>query len=124
MHIHQDAAAPAQPKNNAVEEIEKLRLLLAPNWAPLQLLCPPGLCEQFMFMGKVDGIHLYKHVDTRCYLNVDASGRTYSYSAVFSNYYPISVPEAMQRLSLDPLDGLFSAAERTALMQAIVKVRP
>jgi hypothetical protein len=123
MHIRQDAAAPAQPKNNAVEEIEKLRLLLAPNWAPLEKLCPPGLCEQFMFMGKVDGIHLYKHVDSRRYLNVDAAGCTYAYMPLTAVYYPIPVSQAMCGLSADSLDGLFSPAERAALALAIVKVR-
>lgn len=128
MHTRQDVAAPAQPKDNAgrqiaashphhIEEmaelgdpiamhaIEKVRELLAPKWAPLEKLCPPGLCEQFMFMGVVDGIHLYKHVDSRRYLNVDASGATYAYDPAICRYIPISVAAAMRSLGEDEFLG-------------------
>ena len=106
MHTRQDAAGPAQPNPNADALIEKLRESLAPFWAPLEKLCPPGICEQFMFMGQRDGIHFYKHVDTRCYLNVDAAGGTYGYDYKSSCYFPISVGAAMRSLEAGPIETL------------------
>src|ERR1035441_9577257 len=102
MHTRQGVAEPAQPNHNAAQEIdrtiEKVRELLAPNWAPLEKLCPPGLCEQFMFMGSVNGIYLYKHVDSRRYLNIDATGATYAFNPKTSGYEPIPVFAARQAL--------------------------
>lgn len=94
MHTHQGAAVPAQPNHNSDQAIQDLRAALAPHWAPLEKLCPPGLCEQFMYMGVVDGIYLYKHVDSRRYLNLDVHGDPYAYSPTSSRYYPITVAAA------------------------------
>lgn len=62
-----------------------------PDWAPLERLC--RLCresstrsrldpDEFMYMGRVVAaqrppIHLYKHVHTRRYLNLDDAGHTF-----------------------------------------------
>jgi hypothetical protein len=88
---------PAQPKNNPAQAIQKVRQLLAPNWAPLEKLLPPSACAHFMFMGNVAGIHLYKHIDTRVYLNVDQSGACYTFNPTTSNYDPIPVATALSR---------------------------
>ena len=40
----------------------------------------PELCESFMFMGRSGEIYLYKHIDTRRYLNLDAEGRCFRYT--------------------------------------------
>ena len=34
---------------------------------------------EFMFMGTVNGIHLFKHYETRHYLNVNECGTTFAY---------------------------------------------
>ncbi len=57
---------------------------IPPNaWEPLECLLSQELVGQFMFMGVfLQGnarIHLYKHTDTREYLNVDTSGQLYVY---------------------------------------------
>ena len=53
----------------------------APDWRPLENAIPPEYCEDFMFMGSAGGIVLYKHRDTRRYLNIDAAtGRFYRYA--------------------------------------------
>jgi len=44
------------------------------DWAPLELMLGPKLCECFMFMGRSGELYLYKHIDTRRYLNLDAEG--------------------------------------------------
>ncbi len=43
-----------------------------PDWRPLEGALPSEFCEDFMFMGKVSDIVLYKHSITRRYLNIDA----------------------------------------------------
>ena len=52
-------------------------------WTPLESILCPELIGQFMFMGvfRQDGvnIHLYKHIETRKYINVDTSGQSYVY---------------------------------------------
>jgi hypothetical protein len=97
MHIREDAALPALPKSNPLPES------FPTNWAPLEALCPPGLCEQFMYMGRSCGIFFYKHVDSRRYLNVDLAGLTYAYDAALNTYYRIPVSAAMLGLVQDSL---------------------
>ncbi len=43
-----------------------------PDWEPLKLVF-----GGFMFMGYCDGIRMYKHHDTRNYLNLDEHGAAY-----------------------------------------------
>jgi hypothetical protein len=51
-----------------------------PDWRPLEAVLAPQVCEDFMYMGHVGDLVLYKHRDTRQYLNIDAiTGRFYSY---------------------------------------------
>lgn len=56
------------------------------NWAPLEQMLGPKLCERFMFMGRSGTIYLYKHIDTRRYLNLDAQGQCFRY--IGNNYEP------------------------------------
>jgi len=44
---------------------------MEPNWKPLEMKVGPARCVGFMFMGRVNGINLYKHGITRTYLNLD-----------------------------------------------------
>lgn len=64
-----------------------------PQWGPLEAVSviarrspelPSFHPSEFMYMGVVrrrDGlqVHLYKHIDTRCYLNLDDDGHAYEY---------------------------------------------
>ena len=50
------------------------------DWAPLEQVLGPKLCEHFMFMGRSGELYLYKHIDTRRYLNLDAEGRCFRYT--------------------------------------------
>ena len=61
------------------------------DWAPLERVLGPQLCECFMFMGRSGELYLYKHIDTRRYLNLDAEGRCFRYTG---NEY---APEDMRR---------------------------
>jgi hypothetical protein len=52
-----------------------------PDWRPLEAVLSQEDCAGFMYMGHAGGIVLYKHSDTRRYLNIDAaSGRFYRYA--------------------------------------------
>ena len=51
-----------------------------PDWRPLEAVLAPHVCEHFMYMGNVGDLVLYKHRDTRRYLNIDAiTGRFHRY---------------------------------------------
>ncbi|MFY9531140.1 MAG: hypothetical protein WAR24_19715 [Candidatus Acidiferrales bacterium] len=50
---------------------------MAPNWKPLVAKLGKKRCVGFMFMGRVNGINLYKHGITRMYLNLDDSDECY-----------------------------------------------
>jgi hypothetical protein len=72
----------------------RLEMPEEPVWAPLEAVARlsrtscelPSFHEgEFMFMATVRNvrnklaIHLYKHIDTRCYLNLDDGGHAYAY---------------------------------------------
>ncbi len=45
-----------------------------PVWKPLEEKLGPNRCVGFMYMGRVNGVHQYKHGITRTYLNFDDLG--------------------------------------------------
>jgi hypothetical protein len=49
-----------------------------PNWKPLEDKLG-ARCQEFMFMGRMGSVNLYKHILTRRYLNLDDSGNCYVY---------------------------------------------
>lgn len=50
---------------------------MEPNWKPLVDKLGENRCAGFMFMGRRNGINLYKHGIARMYLNLDARGQCY-----------------------------------------------
>jgi|SRR5690242_10325037 len=50
---------------------------MRPNWKPLERKLGKKRCAGFMFMGRVNGVNLYKHGIARIYLNLDDFGRCY-----------------------------------------------
>jgi hypothetical protein len=69
----------------------------APDWKPLEGVLSREDCADFMFMGTTAGIVLYKHRDTRRYLNIDAeTGRFYQY--VDGDYTAISREQALEQV--------------------------
>jgi hypothetical protein len=63
------------------------------DWAPLEQMLGPNLCERFMFMGRSGTIYLYKHIDTQRYLNLDAQGQCFRYSG--NGYEPEECAKAV-----------------------------
>jgi hypothetical protein len=47
------------------------------NWKPLETRLGTARCAGFMFMGRANGINLYKHGISRTYLNLDDHGDCY-----------------------------------------------
>jgi hypothetical protein len=50
---------------------------MEPNWKPLVDKLGEKRCAGFMFMGRMNGINLYKHGIARMYLNLDDRGQCY-----------------------------------------------
>lgn len=50
---------------------------MEPIWKPLEERLGRKRCAGFMYMGRVNGINLYKHGIARIYLNLDDLGRCY-----------------------------------------------
>jgi hypothetical protein len=50
---------------------------MEPNWKPLEEKLGQERCVGFMYMGRVNGINLYKHGIARMYLNLDDLCRCY-----------------------------------------------
>jgi hypothetical protein len=51
---------------------------MEPNWKPLEKRLGAAQCSGFMFMGRVNGINLYKHGISRSYLYLDDDGNCYA----------------------------------------------
>ena len=66
---------------------------MTPDWAPLEQVLGPQLCECFMFMGQSGELFLYKHIDTRRYLNLDRKGRCFRYTG--NGYEPEELRRAI-----------------------------
>ena len=72
-----------------------------PDWRPLENAIPSDYAEEFMFIGRVGDIVLYKHRITRRYLNIDAvTGKFYRY--VNDEYIEIDRRQAFD--SVYPID--------------------
>ena len=68
-----------------------------PDWKPLEGVLSPEDCADFMYMGHVGGIVLYKHRDTRLYLNIDAvTGRFFQYND--GDYIEINREQAIEHV--------------------------
>ena len=53
---------------------------MTPNWKPLEEKLGAQRCVGFMYMGRINGINLYKHGMVRSYLNLTDSGECFSYA--------------------------------------------
>ncbi len=67
-----------------------------PVWRPLERLVRAA-AQDFMYMGHVGPIHLYKHSDTRRYLNVhEGTGGCYRYT--LDGYIPTECQKAVREV--------------------------
>ncbi|HYL99881.1 MAG TPA: hypothetical protein VEZ90_13075 [Blastocatellia bacterium] len=52
---------------------------MTPNWKPLEEKLGAQRCVGFMYMGRINGINLYKHGMVRSYLNLTDAGECFAY---------------------------------------------
>ena len=50
---------------------------MTPNWKPLEGRLGPSRCAGFMYMGRINGVNLYKHGIARLYLALDDRGQCF-----------------------------------------------
>jgi hypothetical protein len=75
------------------------------NWSPLLVRLAPGQCRGFMYIGRVGTVHLYKHIITRRYLNLDTEGNCFVWDGEgdnASNYIPADFDEQLIRVTGQP----------------------
>jgi hypothetical protein len=96
------------------------------NWEPLETRLGRKRCLGFMYMGRVNGINLYKHGITRTYLNLDDEGNCYigtgsgCYSLVDFELELKKLEETLKDLHATletPYDDVFIARKREELRQ-------
>jgi hypothetical protein len=67
--------------------------MMNPDWQVLEDMLGPERCTDFMFMGRAGDLYLYKHIDTRRYLNVAPDGACFRYTP--AGYVPVSRDDAI-----------------------------
>jgi hypothetical protein len=96
------------------------------NWKPLESRLGRKRCVGFMYMGRVNGINLYKHRITRTYLNLDDEGNCYigtgsrCYSLVDFEFELKKLEETLKNLHATletPYDDVFIARKREGVRQ-------
>lgn len=97
------------------------------DWKPLEARLGSARCVGFMFMGRVNGICLYKHGISRRYLLLDDDGRAYE-AAGREQFREIPFEEALARVEApvkdvgetleSPYDSAYIARKDAALRAA------
>ena len=76
MHFHASAVSIPMwlhhPHWNRLSARFNMEVHDEPDWHPLEAVLSRRACEDFIYMGHVGDLVLYKHRDTRRYLNIDA----------------------------------------------------
>jgi hypothetical protein len=99
---------------------------MEPNWKPLEDRLGRDRCVGFMYMGRVNGINLYKHGITRTYLNLDDEGNCYvatgsgCYRRGDFDFQLKKLVETLEHLHAKletPYDDVFIARKREELQQ-------
>ena len=79
------------------------------NWKPLENRLGAARCGGFMFMGRVNGINLYKHGISRSYLFLDDDGICYA-AGKPGCYLPANFDQELSKLEV-LLKGLSATLE-------------
>jgi hypothetical protein len=66
------------------------------DWQLLEEMLGRERCADFMFMGRAGGLYLYKHINTRRYLNIAPDGACFRYTP--GGYVPTDRVEAISRV--------------------------
>jgi len=79
------------------------------NWKPLEKRLGRNRCPGFMYMGRVNGVNLYKHGIARTYLNLDDDGNCYI-AAGFGCYRSAHFEFELRKLE-EALKGIHATLE-------------
>jgi hypothetical protein len=77
--------------------MKRMNAMIQPHWKPLIDRLGEKRCAGFMFMGRVNGINLYKHGIARLYLNLDDRGQCYVYRGK-SHFDPADFAAELQKI--------------------------
>ena len=99
---------------------------MEPNWSPLENRLGRGRCAGFMFMGRINGINLYKHGIARLYLALDDHGQCFvlrdsRYERTDFEVELAKIEAALREIDEtleSPYDEEYIARKREALRQA------
>jgi hypothetical protein len=98
-----------------------------PDWGPLLAALGEELVGDFMWMYGVElengtEVQAYKHIDTRRYVHLDASGTAYAYESP-GRYRVVPVADALTEV-FTPLPGLFGVtpAQIRRSWEAVVRL--
>ena len=96
------------------------------NWKPLENRLGAARCAGFMFMGRVNGVNLFKHGISRSYLYLDDDGKCYA-AGKPGCYLPADFDQELSKLEVllkglsatleTPYDEGFMTQKREALRQ-------
>ena len=101
------------------------------DWRPLEDRLGKARCAGFMFMGRVNGINLYKHGISRSYLNLDDAGSCFvagnrgCYIRADFAQELAKLEECLKGLQATletPYDALFIARKRIVLRQEGIRL--
>jgi hypothetical protein len=95
--------------------------VMAPNWKPLESRLGAARCAGFMFMGRTNGINLYKHGISRTYLCLDDDGNCYV-AGQPGCYVPTDLKQEISKLE-ERLKGLGATLETSYDESFIIQKR-
>ena len=93
--------------------------MMQANWKPLENRLGRARCAGFMYLGRVNGINVYKHGISRSYLNLDDDGNCYI-AGEPGCYLSADFDECLKDLQATletPYDETFIARKREVLRQ-------
>ncbi|HWO37654.1 MAG TPA: hypothetical protein VNO32_53445 [Candidatus Acidoferrum sp.] len=104
---------------------------MQPFWKPLEEKLGKERCGGFMYMGRINGINLYKHGMARTYLNLDDSGQCYVKTDAQYRKAEFAVELAKLEAALADIDetlasiydDAYKARKDAALREAGVSIR-
>jgi hypothetical protein len=101
------------------------------NWKPLEAKLGASRCVGFMYMGSVNGKHVYKHGITRGYLYLDDNGHCFT-RVGRGGFEEADWDRELAKMENDlralgatletPYDDAFIAGKRRALLEAGVRL--
>lgn len=65
-------------------------------WEIMETYIPSKVWDDLIYIGRKGDITLYKHIDSRRYINIDSQGKCYSYTT--NGYVEVDFDKALNHL--------------------------